>query len=428
MHIMTTIRTKPKPPSPKRLGASKQRAPRGDGGVKQLPSGVWQARIKRYGEDIKRQAPTQNEALRLLEQLRRTRPSSNTELSRLPLADWLERYRNEQASSVRLKTRAGHVECCNRAAAIIGRIPLGKITPSDLRHLLSTLIDKGLSPSVQRHTWQFTAAALRRAFEDDIIPSNPAAKVKAPKGGNVRERISWTRDEAKKALECAKNTSYYTLLYFLIVTRVRPNEALGLMWGDISTEQVFVRRTVVKAGKNPIYNPPKTAKGLRLFYIPTDLQRLLEQHRTAQKTKPKADSLVFATKNGTPLLLSNVRRYLTTLCAKAGIARVSPHELRHTGITLGILAGANRKQLSSQAGHEKLSTTDIYDHSDLDELERRKVALPLAVLLGESFPYDSVTSPESSLKSLKVGDTGNHAETPKTPDSHGMNRTNRGVK
>jgi integrase len=400
LHIVTKVRTTPRPPKPS--SAKKSRAPRGDGGVTQLASGVWQARIKRYGRDQKRTAPTQAEALALLESMRRTKPTTNTALAKMRLADWLERYRLEQAHTVRLKTRSNLLANSKRAAAILGRIPLNAITPSDLRDFQAKLIEQGYAPTVQVQAWQFLAAALRRAFEDDVIPSNPAAKVKRPRGAKpLRERLTWTAEQCRRALECAKGKNLHLMLSCLLATRVRPNELLGLKWSDIEGDKITIRRTLVQAGRNPIVNPPKTATSHREFYIAPDIQALLEQHRQNPHRAKSADDFVFTTRNGAPRFIAHLRTSLTKLSQKAGITRLTAHELRHTAVTLATLAGADYRQLRRQVGHSGQSMTDHYDHSHLDELERRKLAIPLEVLLRDRLPYDSATASQNSQKDPK---------------------------
>ena len=56
--------------------------------------------------------------------------------------------------------------------------------------------------------------------------------------------------------------------------------------------------------------------------------------------------------------------------ARAGLAGVLIHDLRHTAVALWIAAGANPKQVSTRAGHTSVSFTfDRYGHlfEDADE-------------------------------------------------------------
>lgn len=48
---------------------------------------------------------------------------------------------------------------------------------------------------------------------------------------------------------------------------------------------------------------------------------------------------------------------------KANLPKVTLHSLRHTNITLQLVAGVDMKTVSARAGHSKVSTTsDFYNY------------------------------------------------------------------
>ena len=55
--------------------------------------------------------------------------------------------------------------------------------------------------------------------------------------------------------------------------------------------------------------------------------------------------------------------WLHKILDRAGLPRATLHSLRHTNITLKLVAGVNMKTVSARAGHSKASTTsDFYSH------------------------------------------------------------------
>ena len=55
--------------------------------------------------------------------------------------------------------------------------------------------------------------------------------------------------------------------------------------------------------------------------------------------------------------------WLQKTLIKIGLPKVSLHSLRHTNITLQLIAGVDMKTVSARAGHSKASTTsDFYSH------------------------------------------------------------------
>jgi integrase len=127
-----------------------------------------------------------------------------------------------------------------KAVPVLGNIPVSKVAPADLRRFQNLLLH--YSQSTQSQVWHFTAAALRRAFDDDVIVKNPAAKVKAPTGGSVKEKFAWTQDEAARALEVLRGHRLEPLIRFMLATGLRSGEALSLRLQDVDdrTRHIYI--------------------------------------------------------------------------------------------------------------------------------------------------------------------------------------------
>src|SRR5215212_95584 len=94
-------------------------------------------------------------------------------------------------------------------------------------------------------------------------------------------------------------------------------------------------------------------------------------------------SLVFTTWRGKPLRNLNFRRDVFDRAASdAGLARLTPHELRHTAASLAVSAGANVKAVQRMLGHASAAMTlDVYSglfDDDLDGVAERLNAVPPA--------------------------------------------------
>lgn len=76
------------------------------------------------------------------------------------------------------------------------------------------------------------------------------------------------------------------------------------------------------------------------------------------------DDYIFTAPEGGRVRLASWRRcFWYPAVAAAGLARLSPHDLRHTAVALWIEAGANPKEVASRAGHTSVSfTLDRYGH------------------------------------------------------------------
>ena len=57
------------------------------------------------------------------------------------------------------------------------------------------------------------------------------------------------------------------------------------------------------------------------------------------------------------------QRFWAPAVRKAGLARLRPHDLRHTAVALWMAAGADPKEVAARAGHTSVSfTLDRYGH------------------------------------------------------------------
>jgi len=78
------------------------------------------------------------------------------------------------------------------------------------------------------------------------------------------------------------------------------------------------------------------------------------------------DALVFATRNGGPLMSNNLRRGLRSACGRAELPRLNWHALRHTHGTLLHSQGTPLKVAQAQLGHSHLTTTlEVYTHASV---------------------------------------------------------------
>ena len=60
--------------------------------------------------------------------------------------------------------------------------------------------------------------------------------------------------------------------------------------------------------------------------------------------------------------LGNIRDGLNHACGKAGIKRVTVHQLRHTCASLMVMKGSDLPSVAATLGHRDITTTMIYAH------------------------------------------------------------------
>jgi len=116
--------------------------------------------------------------------------------------------------------------------------PLADLKPSHVEQLAVRMRVKGCSPSTVRQTYTVLRSVLETAVRDELLATNPAARVKRP-GVQRTEARYLTIAEVAVLLEAAKDSRYAPLLRLLVSTGLACGEALALRWQDVDLTTAF---------------------------------------------------------------------------------------------------------------------------------------------------------------------------------------------
>lgn len=116
--------------------------------------------------------------------------------------------------------------------------------------------------------------------------------------------------------------------------------------------------------------PPKTQSSIRNVPVPPQVinqLRVLKHVQERIKEKERGnyvdEDFVFADHTGQPEPARNFNYRMATYIKKAGVKKITPHNLRHTYTALMIDAGIDIKEAQRRLGHSSAKTTlDIYSH------------------------------------------------------------------
>ena len=169
------------------------------------------------------------------------------------------------------------------------------------------------------------------------------------------------------------NIKQKAAIAIFLLAGFRRGEVCGLEWKDVD----FVNKTITVArsvifikGHGLIEKSPKSESSKRKIGIPATLVAILQEYREFWlKMREmcgdyiKESDKLFTTERGDTMNPNNLMHWLDTMLKQAGLEHHSLHSLRHTNITLQLLAGVPLVTVSARAGHSKVSTTsDIYSH------------------------------------------------------------------
>ena len=244
---------------------------------------------------------------------------------------------------------------------------LTSITTSDIKKWVAALADGGVGPTTIRQSYRLLHQILQSALEDELLGRNPAIGMKLPKIV-AKKKLALTREQLHAlANACGK---YRPLVLFMGTCGLRINEALALRVQDfdIGNSAVNVKHswTTDEFGKKPrdengefVPGSTKTNEE-RTVPVPASL---LEIIKPLLKGKRDRD-WVFVGANGNALDYGYFRRsYLDPAVKKLGLTGVTSHSLRHTCASLLISLGTPITTVSYILGHASIKMTlDTYGH------------------------------------------------------------------
>ncbi len=226
-------------------------------------------------------------------------------------------------------------------------------------------IGNGLKPSSTKRVKIVLSGIMRVALGDELITTNPVTLVRLPQPDPVDKR-ALTFDQLRTLLDHAGPL----IKPFIILagcTGLRLGEAVGVTRVAISKDGVLSVRQQVQQHKGGCVISPKlkTDQSRRDIPLPKAmLEALLDCGQVS-------DIWICSDSVGGYVKPKNITRELKIACAKAEIPVVSPHELRHTFISLmDNEVEAPRTVVMALAGHAAQSTTDGYSHVKSEQKKR----------------------------------------------------------
>jgi integrase len=182
-------------------------------------------------------------------------------------------------------------------------------------------------------------------------------------------------EEALRFADACERSRFGLFFLLTLAAGLRPEECIAVQWPDLELGErgvVHVRRVIhALRGGGWRWHEPKTKNGVRSVVFPGELAAKFTEHRRRQleqklKTGPswQNNDLVFNTSLGTPILTCTLHSEFKAVAKRAGLpATVSLYDLRHSFVTLSLVAGVDAKTVSQEAGHASVAfTLDHYGH------------------------------------------------------------------
>ena len=260
-----------------------------------------------------------------------------------------------------------------RIAPRLGEVPLARLDAAAIQGLYAELLAAGYAAKSVQLTHTVLHGALARAVTWRLIPRNPADGALLPR----RERpvpVAWTAEEATRFLAATVDDDEHALWRVTLDTGMRIGEGLALGWADVDLANgvVTVHRTLTRTrgGEWVVGDSAKTASGRRSVPIGGATVAALRRHRARQAERRLLAGgawhdrgIVFDRGDGRPHDPTTVGSRFARAVSAAGVARLTPHGLRHTTATLLLGASVHPKIVQERLGHKSIrETMDLYSH------------------------------------------------------------------
>jgi integrase len=286
--------------------------------------------------------------------------------------DWLARQSHLKPSALRPVESALRVHVLPKW----GSAAVSEVRQTAVQSWLSELgAERGATTVIR--AYGVLAGILDEAVTDRRILLNPARGVNLPR--KTRKPHVYLSHE--QVHELAATSKYPTLVLTLAYCGLRWGEATGLRVKhlDMLKRRITVEENAVQVGSRIEVGTPKNHKR-RAVPFPRFLAELL-----ARECEGKSgEDLVFPAPDGGYLRSARVHEdnmsWFAGAVKRAGIPRITPHDLRHTAASFAVSSGANVKAVQRMLGHSSAAMTlDVYAELFDEDLNAVADALDAAV-------------------------------------------------
>lgn len=267
-----------------------------------------------------------------------------------------------------------------------------KMTLRDWQNVLNgaTGRNKPLSDKTLRNLRAIIMSIIKYGYEDYQCEM-PRGTLYIPKGRSKQEKEILQKDDVRRLLEPSR-LWYHPLFCFLLLTGMRPSEALGLKASEVSQDKVVIKRGINARGH---ITEGKNANAKRVIPIGELASGILRKTIRRNEEYNLHTDWIFCSPDGSQGKQNGMRKHWAKLKAERGLPG-TVYSLRHTFISMmkNVLPEQSIKDV---VGHSvNMDTFGTYGH--IIEGEDRKIAEVIDLTFGQKFGQNESASGEQSTE------------------------------
>lgn len=265
----------------------------------------------------------------------------------------------------------------------IAAVPLRNLTAAHVQGIITAMGQKGLSDSTIHACRKILSSALEYARRWKWVSENVARDAETPRRES-KPLPEYSVEQVRALLRAIEGISAQHLLTLCVATGVRPSEGAAVRESDLTYQDgipVAVRLSAqLQHSKGTpgsrLYSlaPLKTRRSYRTIPLSKLAQQSIiasqARNHTLDAENPseaaiwaKETGLVFRTIVGTPYTPEGIRKQFYAAQEKAGLERVTRHQLRHVCASLLIDAGESPATVAAILGDDPRTVMARYVHA-----------------------------------------------------------------
>lgn len=239
----------------------------------------------------------------------------------------------------------------NSIIPFFGRMRVAEISTNHIEQYKAKLIRDGIANKTVNNRVSILNTSLSMAYEwlhlETPKPHAKRLKCPSPKTDHL------SSEECSRLLDNS-NGIVQELILTALRTGMRQGELKGLQWDSIDWQS---GNLVVRHSRCDHRKVLDTPKSNRERAIPLD-----SKVRDVLFARREDVGYVFLDTDGQPFNARRMSRYLTDVCSKAGVRRITWHVLRHTFASQLATKGVPLHAVQALLGHTTIITTMRYAH------------------------------------------------------------------
>ena len=285
---------------------------------------------------------------------------------------WMKTWLTVHKPDIEESTRRGYEEKIrNYIIPAMGHIPIAHIDGTFVQSWVKDMDERGLSARTIKSAYQCLHSAFKTAVQLRILPHNPCEYIMLPKINEYNAQV-YTDPEIHTAINAAKGTDIFLLVYLGLAVGLRRGELCALKWDhiDLENSKIHITENRVAIKGDVITKQPKSKSSKRTITIGKSACRVLktakkeyDEERSSYGPGFCKEEYVIHLKDGSPYHPDSLTQKWGRFMAKHNLKHIRLHDLRHSCATSMVANNVDTKTVQKRLGHASYKTTmDLYVH------------------------------------------------------------------